>query len=163
MRVIPVIDLMAGQVVRAVAGRRSEYRLIQSRLVADAYPSTIAEALVAKYHFDTVYIADLDVIMGGRRNERCWELIAEAGLKLWLDAGVSSKSSATVVLQALRRFAVDPTIIVGLESLEAPEFLIELSAFLGRDTLAFSLDLDRGQAMTRIEKWNHQPPIEIVR
>jgi len=162
MRVIPVIDLMNGHVVRGVAGRRSEYRLIQSQLVADAWPATTARVLADKFGFQTVYVADLDAIMHGQRNERAWELISESGLQLWLDAGVGSISDAKVVLPALKRLATDSTIVVGLESLASSDFQ-DLVPFVGSAHLVFSLDLRGGEPMTSIDKWKSAPPIEIAR
>jgi len=163
MRVIPVIDLMNGGSVHAVAGRRSDYKpRVNSQLGCDTLVSE-ANVYVKKFSFDTAYVADLDAITHGHRNERCWERIADAGLKLWLDAGVSSKSSATIVMRALRRFTVDPVIIVGLESLGVHEYLSELYSSLGPETLAFSLDLRHGKPITQIEKWRDAQPIEIVR
>src|SRR6187431_505841 len=88
MRVIPVIDLMYGQVVRGVAGRRSEYRPIQSQIAADARPATVARAFVERFGFETVYVADLDAIGGGAPDLISLEMIARAGLNLWVDAGV---------------------------------------------------------------------------
>src|SRR5207247_155558 len=131
MRVIPVLDLMNGVVVRGVAGRRSEYRPIRSQLAPDSNAATLARVLVGEFGFDTAYVADLDAIMQGQRNTNAWESIANAGLKLWLDAGVGTILGATVVMHDLRRFTVDPTIIVGLESLLATDFLVESLRFLG--------------------------------
>jgi len=46
MRIIPVIDLMHGQVVRGIAGQRHTYQPIQSRLVASADPMAVARAFL---------------------------------------------------------------------------------------------------------------------
>src|SRR5262245_50516256 len=156
MRVIPVVDLMNGQVVRGIAGRRSEYRplISPSESGGDTLVS-VASVYVKKFGFDTAYVADLDAITQGHGNESLWERIADAGLKLWLDAGVSSKSSATVVMRALERFTTDSIVIAGLESLGAYEYLSELVSFLGPEGLAFSLDLKHGRPITQIEKWQN--------
>src|SRR5262245_51277586 len=109
---------MHGCAVRAVAGNRAEYKPVTSPWQGGG-DTTVPEANVyaKKFGFDTAYVADLDAIQGRHRNERCWERIAEAGLKLWLDAGVSSRSSASVVERALSQFTSDYSIIAGLESL----------------------------------------------
>jgi len=49
MRILPVLDLMQGQVVRGVAGRRHEYQSNQSALVAFSAPLAIAPAF--REHF----------------------------------------------------------------------------------------------------------------
>src|SRR4051794_23437478 len=98
MRIIPVIDLLHGQVVRGIGGRRSEYQPIQSRIAADARPSTVARALVEQFVFDTAYVADLDAITAGRCSTNQWKQIAAAGLKLWLDAGVINSLAARKII-----------------------------------------------------------------
>ncbi len=65
MRIIPVIDVMGGVVVRAVAGRRSEYRPLRSVLTESTDPLKVAEALVNATGSSEVYVADLDAIVGG--------------------------------------------------------------------------------------------------
>ena len=62
-RIIPVIDLKGGQVVRGVAGRRGEYRAVQSRMVQDARPKTVARAFATQFGFRQGYVADLDASM----------------------------------------------------------------------------------------------------
>ena len=64
MRIIPVIDVLGGVVVRAVAGRRSEYRPLVSRLTASTEPIAVAEALLNATGAAEIYIADLAAILG---------------------------------------------------------------------------------------------------
>src|SRR5688572_18574193 len=90
MRVIPVIDLMNGQVVRGIGGKRSEYQPIKSQIATDAQPATVARAFVEHFGFDTAYVADLDAIQGRPPNLIAWKEIHAAGLKLWLDAGIGT-------------------------------------------------------------------------
>ncbi|MBI3462737.1 MAG: hypothetical protein HY000_06705 [Planctomycetes bacterium] len=88
MRIIPVIDLLAGQVVRGIAGRREEYRPIVSPLAADSSPASVARAFIARFGFRKCYLADLDAIGGV---EPAWDVYAELmtlGLDLWVDAAV---------------------------------------------------------------------------
>ena len=47
MLVIPVLDLLDGQAVHAVRGRRDDYRPIRSLLAATSEPLALAPALVA--------------------------------------------------------------------------------------------------------------------
>ena len=66
MQLLPVIDLMAGQVVRGVRGERSAYRPIRSSLCESSAPLDLAPRLLARAASDTLYIADLDALMGGK-------------------------------------------------------------------------------------------------
>lgn len=64
MRIIPVIDVMGGVVVRAVAGRRSKYRPLRSALTDSIDPRVVAEALGNATGAAELYVADLDAILG---------------------------------------------------------------------------------------------------
>ena len=58
MRVVPVIDLMAGRVVHARRGDRSNYRPLESKLTRSSEPVAVVAALLALAPFDTLYVAD---------------------------------------------------------------------------------------------------------
>jgi phosphoribosylformimino-5-aminoimidazole carboxamide ribotide isomerase len=150
-----VIDLMKGQVVRAVAGRRSEYR-------AMGEPLTVANWLVQQFAFDMVYAADLDSIMRGQSDRHSWRQIAEAGLALWLDAGIGTLAGAKLVMPDLLRLSNAPTMIVGLESLVSLQCLSDMVQFLGAAPLAFSLDLNNGKLMTAANDLADAQPMDIV-
>lgn len=64
-RILPVLDVMGGQVVRAVAGRRSEYRPVRSVLTNSTDPRAVAGALVTATWSECLYLADLDAITRG--------------------------------------------------------------------------------------------------
>ena len=57
MRLIPVIDLMRGQAVRAVRGERSTYQPLRSRLCVGAEPVAVARAMLAHRLDDLVAIS----------------------------------------------------------------------------------------------------------
>ena len=65
MILIPVIDLMRGQVVRAVRGDRQSYRPIVSTLCEGSDPVVVARALCAHCDSNRLYAADLDALTGG--------------------------------------------------------------------------------------------------
>jgi phosphoribosylformimino-5-aminoimidazole carboxamide ribotide isomerase len=62
--IIPVIDLMQGQVVHARRGLRERYAPLQSPLSRDALPNSVLDGLLALADFRTIYVADLDALMG---------------------------------------------------------------------------------------------------
>ena len=64
MEIIPVIDLMHGQVVHARMGQRQHYQPIQSLLCSSSAPIDVVSALLELYPFERMYIADLDAITG---------------------------------------------------------------------------------------------------
>jgi phosphoribosylformimino-5-aminoimidazole carboxamide ribotide isomerase len=162
MRVIPVIDLRQGQVVRGIAGRRSEYRPIVSQIAGDARPAKLARALVERFGFDTAYIADLDAIECGKHDTAAWREIAAAGLRLWLDAGVGSLDDAAALAARLDTLQIDADIVVGLESLTAIAEIAPIVGLLGAGRVVFSLDLQAGQMLTRIAAWKSAQPQAIA-
>jgi phosphoribosylformimino-5-aminoimidazole carboxamide ribotide isomerase len=89
MQVIPVIDLMDGQAVRAVAGERDRYRPIATPLARSSDPCALAEGYLALHPFDTLYVADLDAILGRGDNFAALRRLARAfpAATVWLDAG----------------------------------------------------------------------------
>jgi phosphoribosylformimino-5-aminoimidazole carboxamide ribotide isomerase len=170
MRVIPVIDLMNGQVVRGIGGRRSEYRPIHSQLAAGASPATIARAFVEHFGFDTAYVADLDAIQasGGRKssgdvpfNPDAWRAIQSAGLSLWLDAGVGTLAATKFILNEADSLGLAPRLIIGLESLQSPDELAEICTHTA-DPI-FSLDLKNGQPLHQVTNRNDWSPLEIAK
>ena len=90
MKIIPVIDLMQGQVVHAKFGLRSQYQPIQSTLCNGSAPLIIVAALLELYPFQTLYIADLDAILGAGHHTELIAQIAEnfPQLTLWIDSGI---------------------------------------------------------------------------
>jgi phosphoribosylformimino-5-aminoimidazole carboxamide ribotide isomerase len=163
MRVIPVIDLMSGWVVRGVAGRRSEYRPIKSRISADAKPQSIARAFVDQFGFEMVYVADLDAIEGRSPNVEGWEAIRNGGLKIWLDAGVGTPKSCSAVRMLLESRSIAANIILGLENLQDPDDHGWLDERSRSQVFAFSLDLKNGIPIHQIDLWRDKSAIEIAR
>lgn len=162
MRVIPVIDLLNGVVVRGIAGQREAYRPIESQFAADSYPATIARAFFEDFSFDTAYVADLDAIQHGRLSIDAWQQIAGNGLKLWLDAGVGDSATAQSIIRTLDRAKIDARLVVGLESLESADEMAAIQAACSGRLPIFSLDLKAGQPLTRIAEWKHIAPLELA-
>ena len=144
MRVIAVIDLMAGQVVRAAQGNRAAYRAIASRLVAGASPEGIARALADKFGLADAYVADLDAIAGGEPDFESLALVAASGMRLWVDAGVANPERARALRGFLNHERMAGRVIVGLESIADPQVLGELCEAAGGESAVFSLDLKAG-------------------
>lgn len=95
MQIIPVIDLLAGQVVRAIRGERANYRPVCSDLCASAEPLVVARALLDYTGADTLYLADLDALTGGALQAGLIaELVAALpGTTFWLDGGFADRAA----------------------------------------------------------------------
>jgi phosphoribosylformimino-5-aminoimidazole carboxamide ribotide isomerase len=99
--VIPVIDLLSGQVVHARAGQRDLYAPIHTPLVQGSDPEQVLAALLNRSKAKTAYIADLDGIMHGHSQ---WPLIHQlaacfSDITIWLDAGFTHFERAQSVIQ----------------------------------------------------------------
>lgn len=90
MQIIPVIDVMQGQVVLAQGGQRADYPLLTSVLTQATEPAAVIADLLAFYSFKTLYIADLDSIEGGAMDRQLYQELAQQfpDLDIWLDAGI---------------------------------------------------------------------------
>jgi phosphoribosylformimino-5-aminoimidazole carboxamide ribotide isomerase len=120
MHLIPVIDLLHGQVVHAREGRRSDYAPIQSKLCKGADPETIMAAILALHPFRTFYFADLDAIQRHGGNLEIVERLHHRypAIELWVDTGISDAP-------ALKRWnsAGFGRTVIGSESLRNADFM----------------------------------------
>ncbi len=93
MQVIPVIDLLNGEVVHAKKGLRQTYQPMHSPLCSSSDPLTVVAAIMAMHPFKQLYIADLNAIQKLPNKTRSnYASIAQIShaypeLELWLDAG----------------------------------------------------------------------------
>jgi len=136
MEIIPVIDLLDGQVVRAQRGERHAYLPIESALCHSNEPQVVARKLLELYPFKTLYIADLNAIQ--RRDNHLTTIAAirtaYPDINLWLDAGFSGMETCQPWLH------LDLTLVVGSESLRDIDTLVEMRTQLGGEQLVLSLD-----------------------
>ena len=150
MRVIPVLDLRGGLAVHARGGVRHGYTAVRSHLLeggkhVDGDATALAHACRIVTGDDVLYVADLDAITGGPVQWACLGALAAAGADLWVDAGVTT-------VERGRGIAALPSarVIVGLETLYAPEMLADIASEIGGDRVAFSLDLRSGVPVSAV-------------
>ncbi|HEY1305252.1 MAG TPA: HisA/HisF-related TIM barrel protein [Vicinamibacterales bacterium] len=142
-----VIDVREGRAVHARGGHRARYEPV-SALAGVAIAAGDAEALASHYvdrlGIQTLYVADLDAILGGAVQDELLCGLAAAGTPLWIDTGIRSVDSAS------RAFDLGATrVVVGLETLPSFETLEDICSKIGGDRVVFSLDLRNGQPLTR--------------
>lgn len=102
-RLIPVIDLRGGLVVRARAGDRDAYAPIRTPLASGSAPDDVARGLLAACPAEILYVADLDAIVDGHAPDLAsLRAICAAcpAVSLWLDAGFST-------MEAVRAFVAE--------------------------------------------------------
>jgi phosphoribosylformimino-5-aminoimidazole carboxamide ribotide isomerase len=156
MRVVGVLDLLGGRVVRGVGGRRHEYRPVGSRLTKSCRPVDVARAFRDHLGLEELYLADLDAIAGA---EPAWDVLAALhshGFRTWVDAGVRRPARAVELSERGVEF-----VVAGLETLEAPAALPECVRPL-RERLIFSLDLRDGVPLGDPALWGSTDPVRLA-
>jgi len=91
MQIIPVVDILSGQVVHARSGNRALYSPVQSCLTKSAAPADIVAAFLDLYPFQRIYIADLDAIQqqGDSQTSISPILKAYPNIEFWIDCGLN--------------------------------------------------------------------------
>jgi len=143
MRIIPVIDLMGGVVVRAVAGRRHEYRPILSPLVDSADPSHVAERLLAASRAKELYVADLDAITTGNPVEpRVRDFLDAVGVELLFDGGFRTAEAASAINPPIRPVIASETFGAPVRAFNRSAYSIDLrNGAVVSDSVATALEL----------------------
>ena len=169
MNVIPVIDLLQGQVVRAVRGDRQHYQPIVSALCASSEPLTVARILCEHSAARQLYVADLDALQGGVGHVAVVRQLLEAlpGIELWLDAGFADASQAQALCAGLGPMAERLVPVFGSESLRSRKALEACftSQFTSPGRGILSLDRRNGERMDPAGCWESPalwPPRVIV-
>ncbi len=147
MNVIPVIDVLNGAAVHGIRGERKRYQPLKSVLCRSAdRPLDIASAFKS-LGFSSLYLADLDAITGKSANFNTYrQIVAQTGLDLMVDAGITDLTKAEKVL------AVDvPKIVVGSETLTSLDFLGQAVKAFGEDKIVVSIDLKQGKVLSASE------------
>lgn len=145
-RIIPVIDVMGGAIVRAVGGRRDEYRPLTSIIATSTDPTQAAKAVMAAVGADEVYVADLDAIVG--RPPSAFEVVrslAEAGFDVSVDAGVRGPGDGREYIKARAR------LVIGTETACGPD-VVRAWRDEGVEPVV-SLDLSAGWLLGNWEAW----------
>lgn len=164
MRIIPVLDLKGGVAVHAVRGQREAYAPVKSVLAPSADPVTLARAFVTRLGCDACYVADLDAITGRGDHGPTIRAIAELGLAVWLDTGVSTAADAE---RAVRDGAT--RVILGTETLRDPADLAGIVAAVSRAAsehgpgCILSLDLRDGRLLGGSPAVERLDPADLAR
>jgi HisA/HisF family protein len=162
MRVYAVLDLKGGHVVHGIAGQRDRYQRIASRLTRSTLPGEVARAIVEAYEIKDAYVADLDAIAGSPPDLPSLTAITEAGLRIIVDAGVSTLQQASPLLDFDDRHSALSGIIVGLETTRDQKEWPALVRAIGSERSVLSLDLKDGRPLTSDHSLANATPLEIV-
>src|SRR5262245_11725675 len=107
MLILPVLDVMRGQVVRAVGGRRWEYRPLISQLTGSTDPIEVATAIRDQFGWTQFYVADLDAVTGiSRPAFGLYQQLDAANYQVWVDAGVHDRANAAEMADAVAQIVI---------------------------------------------------------
>ena len=157
MKLIPVVDLMQGQVVRAVRGNRRAYRPIESRLCSGSDPVAVARALCEHCATNELYVADLDALLGEAAQAAVLRTLLQTlpELELWLDAGFANAGAARSLRDAFGSAARRVVPVFGSESLASrAELAACFATAAGAEPAVLSLDRRDGQRLDAAGCWD---------
>lgn len=148
MRIIPVLDILNGQVVHGIKGERNKYAPIQSKLTTSTKPLDVALAFKSYFPINELYIADLDAILYQNSTlPYLPEIIDQTKVNIMLDAGIDDLSA----VQSLLQKGVGK-IIIGTETLQSLSNLEAILIKISPQKLIVSLDLQNGQVLSKDNK-----------
>lgn len=157
MRIIPVLDILNENVVHGKKGERNKYFPIKSVLCSDSNPLNVAIAFKSKFHFNEIYIADLDSITK-EIHEFSYinDIIKATEMQILIDAGVKSIEEAELLFQNGAN-----TIIIATETLSTFQQLTDIFNKFGPEKIITSIDLFEGKVMAKSSELNKLSPIDI--
>jgi phosphoribosylformimino-5-aminoimidazole carboxamide ribotide isomerase len=154
MRIVPVMDVLRGEVVRATGGDRSKYAPIESALCPTGEPLPFAYALRERFNCTEIYVADLDAIAGQPPNLELIRGLVELELLPWVDAGVRDAADA------LRLRQCGAAVVVGSETIAGPDAWERVLRSADARRLAFSLDIRGNHAIA--PHWPETDPEKLL-
>ncbi len=161
--IIPVIDLMIGQVVLARDGNRERYQPIHTKLTRHSDPVTVARALFGQTGCDCLYVADLDSFEGAKP---CWKIflqLLDIGFQIWVDADwLSDDDRLDVFKSESRSKSIRP--IISTEQITDENQFMRVER-LCRENLQplFSVGLRDGKLLCKCQQLSNCCPRELVR
>ena len=146
MKIIPVIDVLNGIAVHAKRGERKRYQPLKSILCKSVDPLDIASTFESS-GFNTLYLADLDAILGKPANFNLYQqIMTQTNLDLMVDAGIADITKASTVL------AAEVTkIVIGSETLSSLDFVKQAVKSFGEDKVVVSIDLKEDKVLSASE------------
>ncbi len=147
MIVFPAIDLLDGNCVRLVEGKREAMTIYSDQPVEVARGWQEAGAT-------WVHVVDLNAAFGfGDNRDVVCRICEETLLKVQLGGGLRT----TDAVQRVQRLGV-ARVVVGTAAVKKPAWVAELVSEFGADTVAAALDVRDGRVAIR--GWEEQEPVD---
>lgn len=160
--IVPVLDLMIGQVVLAQGGNRDAYRPVQSRLTTSSQPVEVAQAIFNQTGCDWLYIADIDSFAGAAPNWQAYQSLLDRGFGLWIDANWLVEDRYMEIRNRLGD-AKRMKMIVSSETLASYEQFAIFEQLRSENVAAiFSLDQKGDRIISMQAEINQSSPLELI-
>jgi len=151
------MDILDGVAVHAVRGERAKYRPLKSVLCKSSDPIDVAKAFKAA-GFTSLYIADLDAILGKQPNLNVLKrIMAETDLNIMVDAGVNTIDRAEKLLETCVS-----NIVIGTETLKELSFIEKALKNLGAEKVVVSIDIMENQILSASESIKRYKPASLA-
>jgi len=158
-RIIPVIDILNSIAVHAIKGERDKYKPLKSNILNTSDPLEIIKILKHKFHFDEIYIADLDAIIKKNPNRKLMLKILEVPeLNVMLDPGIINKND----ISNYSRYNLSK-LILGLETINSFEVIEEGLRVMGQNRLSISIDMYQGKIISNLKELKKQDPLKLIK
>ena len=163
--VIPVLDLMIGQVVWAKGGRRGSYAPVHSALTHSARPVDVARCVFNQTGCDCLYLANIDSFAGATPISNIYNELVEAGFSLWIDADWMGSLHCDERTDQILALAQDPNIrlIFSSETMSSiDEFSIISGLVQSGANPIFSLDMRNGEVISKSDQLSATNPLDLI-
>lgn len=157
MLILPVLDLLGGIVVHGMGGDRANYRPIRSTLTNSIKPIEVAHAIAEHFGLRKFYIADLDAIQTGTRNNAIYDDFLANDFELILDLGIVDSEDIEKVVNHPRA-----SLVVASETLRSSTDLAEILTVIAPADVVFSLDLQNCKPLVQNPDWLEKTAMEVV-
>jgi phosphoribosylformimino-5-aminoimidazole carboxamide ribotide isomerase len=158
-KVIPVLDILNSEAVHAVKGERARYNSLKSKLFKSSDPVEILKVLKHAYKFNEFYVADLDAITRKKPNfELLADLLKIPAIHLLVDPGIVDAKD----IQQFSRYEIKK-LIIGLETIQSLGVVEKALDLLGKKNLIISIDMYKGEILTKAEGLTNRSSLEIVK
>lgn len=163
--VIPVLDLMIGQVVWAKGGSRGEYAPVHSPLTNSSRPVDVAKSIFNQTGCDCLYLANIDSFAGATPISDVYGELVEAGFSLWIDADWMGSLHCDKRTDQILALAQDPNVrlIFSSETMSSKdEFTIISGLVQSGARPIFSLDMRNGEVISKSDSLSAVSPLELI-
>ncbi|MFW9990652.1 MAG: HisA/HisF-related TIM barrel protein [Candidatus Odinarchaeota archaeon] len=156
---VPVIDVLDGRVVRGVRGERNNYKPVLPVFCHSSDPITIARSYRDQFCLQSLYVADLDRILGKGDNleviKNLKDLFPDPG-HVYCDPGISTSEE----LEMLHSF-ID-NLVIGTETLQSLQLFEEAISIFKSDKVSASLDIKGGKVLNNSRELQGLEPVQVA-